>query len=91
TLTFLLKAAADSSYQAAFSKAKQELNSFQKEIQNNNTVLKDISGYQRQEQAVERAAAKVAEKTAALEKAKAAAEAAGNADEKLNAAQLKAE
>ena len=91
TLTFLLKAAADSSYQAAFSKAKQELNSFQKEIQNNNTLLKDISGYQRQEQAVERAAAKVAEKTAALEKAKAAAEAAGNADEKLNAAQLKAE
>lgn len=91
TLTFLLKAAADSSYQAAFSKAKQELNSFQKEIQNNNSLLKDISAYERQEQAVQRAASKVEEKTAALEKAKAAAEAAGNADEKLNAAQLRAE
>lgn len=91
TLTFLLKAAADSSYQAAFAKAKQELNQFQQQIQSNNTLLKDISAYQRQEQAVQRAAEKVAEKTSALERARAAAEAAGHADEKLNAAQLKAE
>jgi len=49
TLTFLLKAAADSSYQAAFSKAKQELNQFQQEIQKNNSLLKDISAYEKQE------------------------------------------
>ena len=91
TLTFLLKAAADSSYQAAFAKAKQELNQFQQQIQQNNALLKDISAYERQEQAVRRAAEKVAEKTSALERARAAAEAAGNADEKLNAAQMKAE
>lgn len=91
TLTFLLKAAADSSYQAAFSKAKQELNDYQKQIQANNTLLKDISAYERQEKAVQRAAETLSQKTAALEKAKAAATAAGNADEKLNAAQTKAQ
>lgn len=90
TLTFLLKAAADSSYQAAFAKAKQELNDFQKQIQQNNSLLKDISAYERQEQAVQRAAEKVAEKTKALEEATAAAERAGNADEKLNKAQTNA-
>lgn len=91
TLTFLLKAAADSSYQAAFSKAKQELNDYQKQIQANNTLLKDISAYERQEKAVQRAAETLSQKTAALEKAKTAATAAGNADEKLNAAQTKAQ
>ena len=46
TLTFLIKAAADSSYEAAFSKAKQELNQFQQQINQNNSLLKDISGYE---------------------------------------------
>lgn len=91
TLTFLLKAATDSSYNAAFSKAKQELNDYQKRIQANNTLMKDISAYERQEKAVQRAAETLSQKTAALEKAKAAATAAENADEKLNATQTKAQ
>lgn len=91
TLSFLLKAATDSSYQAAFAKAKQELNEYQKQIQQNNSIAGDISAYERQQRAVQRAAEKVEEKTRAMEKAKAAAEAASGADEKLNAAQLKAE
>lgn len=91
TLSFLLKAATDSNYQAAFAKAKQELNEYQKQIQQNNSIAGDISAYERQQRAVQRAAEKVEEKTRAMEKAKAAAEAASGADEKLNAAQLKAE
>lgn len=91
TMTFLLKAASDSSYQAAFAKAKQELSTYQKAIQENNTLLKDISAYQRQEQAVERASAKVAQKAQALREAQAAAAAAGNATGTHTAAELKAE
>ena len=91
TMTFLLKAASDSSYQAAFAKAKQELSTYQKAIQENNTLLKDISAYQRQEQAVERASQKVAEKAQALREAQAAASAAGNATGTHTAAELKAE
>ena len=105
TMSFLLKAASDSSYQAAFAKAKQELSTYQKAIQENNTLLKDISAYQRQEQAVERASQKVKEKAEAEEQAKAALEKAqsaldkitektkkaSDADEKLIAAQEKAQ
>lgn len=91
TMTFLLKAASDSSYQAAFARAKQELNNYQKAIQENNSLLKDISAYQRQEQAVERASAKVAQKVQALKEAQAAAAAAGKAAGTHTAAEMKAE
>ena len=91
TMTFLLKAAADSSYQAAFSKAKQELNTYQKEIQANNALLRDISAYQKQEQAVQRASEKVAEKAQKLREVQTAAAAAGNAAGQHSAAELKAE
>ena len=55
TMTFLLKAAADSSYQTAFARANRELADLQKQIQQNNDLMRDISAYERQQAAVERA------------------------------------
>lgn len=91
TLTFLLKAASDSSYQAAFSKAKQQLNEYQKQIQSNNATLRDISAYQRQEQAVQKLSDKLTEKQTKLREVQAATTAAGNATGSKTSAELKAE
>lgn len=91
TMTFLLKAATDSSYQAALSKAKQELNSYQKDIQAMNSTLRDISAYQRQEQAVQKVADKLELQKKALKDAADAASAAGGNNSKLNQAQAQAE
>lgn len=89
-LTFLLKAATDSSYNAAFNNAKAKLNEYQQTIRKNNSTLSDISAYQRQQAAVERAAQKAQEKAAALQKASQAAKEAGRANDALNEKETKA-
>ena len=90
TLTFLIKAAADSSYEAAFSKAKQELNQFQQQINQNNSLLKDISGYEKQEAKVQSLANTLAQKQEAYQRAATAAQAAAHQDQALNDAEAKA-
>lgn len=89
TLTFLLKAAADSSFQAAFNSAKHSLSEMQQQIKANNSILGDIGSYQKAQAAVEGLRQKVDEKRAAYEAARAAASAAGGADDSLNAKEAK--
>jgi TP901 family phage tail tape measure protein len=88
-LTFLLKAATDSSYNAAFNNAKSKLNEYQQVIKQNNSILNDISAYQKQQSAVEKTTQIVEEKKKAYDKAAAAAKAAGSEDEALNEKEAK--